>query len=125
MTDAVAAQSVIQFGLATATAVNRHPQESVWSASLPSLKGDPDQTLGQPAACNHKNHIPHPMNYCDKPAAKFKTPEQCTGGGGGGYNELRIEDKHGRKEQIYPACPAATGTRPSRTTRRSASARTP
>jgi len=63
------------------------------------LEGDPDQPLV--TGCLY--HKGHPTPY-ELPAHKtrsvFKTLSSAPGGGGGGYNELRIEDKQG-EEQIY------------------------
>ncbi|MBQ0743022.1 MAG: type VI secretion system tip protein VgrG, partial [Pseudomonas sp.] len=63
------------------------------------LEGDPDQPLV--TGCLY--HKTHPVPY-ELPAHKsrsvFKTLSTAPGGGGDGYNELRIEDKKG-EEQIY------------------------
>ncbi len=63
------------------------------------LEGDPDQPLV--TGCLY--HKTHPVPY-ELPAHKtrsvFKTLSTAAGGGGDGYNELRIEDKKG-EEQIY------------------------
>ncbi|WP_339650563.1 type VI secretion system tip protein TssI/VgrG, partial [Halopseudomonas pelagia] len=63
------------------------------------LEGDPDQPLV--TGCLY--HKTHPTPY-ELPAHKtrsvFKTLSTAPGGGGDGYNELRIEDKKG-EEQIY------------------------
>jgi len=63
------------------------------------LEGDPDQPLV--TGCLY--HKTHPVPY-ELPAHKtrsvFKSLSTAPGGGGDGYNELRIEDKKG-EEQIY------------------------
>jgi type VI secretion system secreted protein VgrG len=60
------------------------------------LEGDPDQPLVT-GCLNHKEHV---VPY-DLPANKTRTVFKTLGSpGGGGYNELRIEDKKGA-EQIY------------------------
>tara|TARA_R110000824_G_scaffold83343_3_gene208746 strand:+ start:30026 stop:32110 length:2085 start_codon:yes stop_codon:yes gene_type:complete len=63
------------------------------------LEGDPDQPLV--TGCLY--HKTHPTPYelpANKTRSVFKTLSSAPGGGGGGYNELRIEDKQG-EEQIY------------------------
>ncbi|WP_339650723.1 type VI secretion system tip protein TssI/VgrG, partial [Halopseudomonas pelagia] len=63
------------------------------------LEGDPDQPLV--TGCLY--HKTHPTPYelpANKTRSVFKTLSSVPGGGGGGYNELRIEDKKG-EEQIY------------------------
>ncbi|NUU38761.1 type VI secretion system tip protein TssI/VgrG [Pseudomonas sp. C2B4] len=60
------------------------------------LEGDPDQPLI--SGCLH--HKEHPVPY-DLPAHKTRsTFKTLSSPGGGGYNELRIEDKQGA-EQIF------------------------
>ena len=63
------------------------------------LEGDPDQPLV--TGCLY--HKTHPVPYelpTHKTRSVFKSLSTAPGGGGDGYNELRIEDKKG-EEQIY------------------------
>lgn len=63
------------------------------------LEGDPDQPVVT-GCLYHKTHpTPYPLP-AHKSRSTFKTLSTAPGGGGGGYNELRIEDKKG-EEQIY------------------------
>jgi type VI secretion system secreted protein VgrG len=60
------------------------------------LEGDPDQPLISGCLYHRENQVPYPLP-ANKTRTVFKT---MSSPGGGGYNELRIEDKRGA-EQIY------------------------
>ncbi|MBN6715586.1 type VI secretion system tip protein VgrG [Pseudomonas capsici] len=60
------------------------------------LEGDPDQPLVNGCLYHKENQVPYPLP-ANKTRTVFKT---LSSPGGGGYNELRIEDKKGA-EQIY------------------------
>ncbi|EPM65099.1 Rhs element Vgr protein, partial [Pseudomonas syringae pv. actinidiae ICMP 18804] len=60
------------------------------------LEGDPDQPLVTGCLYHKENQVPYPLPT-NKTRTVFKT---FSSPGGGGYNELRIEDKKGA-EQIF------------------------
>ncbi|MEE5129840.1 type VI secretion system tip protein TssI/VgrG [Pseudomonas alliivorans] len=60
------------------------------------LEGDPDQPLVTGCLYHKENQVPYPLPT-NKTRTVFKT---LSSPGGGGYNELRIEDKKGA-EQIF------------------------